>query len=139
MHNSVLEAFPGLPKRDAARAAPLVLAYIGDTVYDLYVRTMLIHRTDLTAHGLHVKAIGHVRASAQAAAFRRAEPMLSEEEISVYKRGRNADVHTVPKHAELSDYRTATGFEALIGYLYLLGRDERIASIMSTAVSESKP
>jgi ribonuclease-3 family protein len=134
-----MKAFPGLPDRDAARAAPLVLAYIGDTVYDLYIRTMLIHSTDLKAHGLHMKAIGLVRASAQAAAFRKAEPMLSEEEISVYKRGRNANIHTVPKHAELADYRAATGFEALIGYLYLCGRDERIASIISFALPDSEP
>lgn len=139
MHNSVMRAFSGLAEKDAAKAAPLVLAYIGDTVYDLYVRTMLIHSTDLTAHGLHMKAIGHVRASAQAAAYRKAEPLLTEEEIAVYKRGRNASISTVPKHAEMADYRAATGFEALVGYLYLCGRDERIAFIMRAALSEGTP
>ncbi len=110
--------------------SPLVLAYVGDTVYEMYVRIMLVGTTTLPVHGLHMRAAKLVCAKAQAAAFKRIEPMLSEEELTVFKRGRNAHMGTVPKNAQILDYRHATGVEALIGYLYLLGRDERIGELV---------
>ncbi|OQB24644.1 MAG: Mini-ribonuclease 3 [Firmicutes bacterium ADurb.Bin182] len=130
-----MKAFTDLPAREASQIAPLVLAYIGDTVYDLFVRSLLIHSTDLTSHGLHLRAIGLVRASAQAEAFRKVESLLTPEETAVYKRGRNANISTVPKNAQMTDYRTATGFEAVIGFLYLSGRDERLAEIIKAALA----
>lgn len=116
-----------------SQMSPLVLAYIGDTVYDLFVRTMLVESTTLSAHGLHVRAANLVCAAAQSRAFLRIEKLLSDEEMSVFKRGRNAHMGTVPKNAEIIDYRRATGLEALIGYLYLLGRDERLSELMRAA------
>ncbi len=110
--------------------SPLVLAYIGDTLYDLFVRTYLVSTTTLPAHGLHVKASSLVCAKAQAMAFRSIEKELSPEEMAIFKRGRNAQSATVPKNADLSDYRIATGLEALLGYLYLSGKDERMGQLM---------
>ena len=120
---------------DPSQIAPLSLAYMGDTVYDLFVRTLLLETTTLTAHGLHERAAKLVCAKAQAAAFRRIEPMLTEEELGVFRRGRNSHIGTVPKSASIMDYRVATGLEALIGWLYLSGRDERISSLMAEALS----
>ena len=116
-----------------SQMSPLVLAYIGDTVYDLFVRTMLVESTTLSAHGLHMRAAKLVCAAAQSRALLRIEQLLSEEEMSVFKRGRNAHMGTVPKNAEIIDYRRATGLEALMGYLYLLGRDERLSELMRAA------
>lgn len=121
---------PGGAELDAARRPALVLAYVGDTVYDLFVRTWLVSRHDATAHTLHTLASKRVCAKAQAEALRRLTPHLSETEASVCRRGRNAKVGTVPKNAELSDYLAATGLEALLGYLFLSGQDERLMQVM---------
>ncbi|MBQ3108568.1 MAG: Mini-ribonuclease 3 [Clostridia bacterium] len=134
--DAVRAAFPALPEKDPRQMAPLVLAYIGDTVYDLYMRTRLVLKTDSTAHGLHMAAAKLVCAAAQAAAYRRMADALTEEETAVFKRGRNAHMGTVPKNASIADYRAATGLEALMGYLYLCGRDERIEELMSLALKE---
>ncbi len=125
---------PGLPACDAAHMAPLSLAYIGDTVYDLYVRTLLLHRSDATVHALHLSAATMVRASAQAQASVRILPVLSEEEAAVFRRGRNAHMGTVPKSASIADYRAATGLEAVMGYLFLKGDDDRIRELMAIAL-----
>lgn len=121
-------------KKDPRQLAPLTLAYIGDTVFDLYVRTRLVDRTDKTPHGYHMAAAKIVCAGAQASAFRKVEDMLSDEERAVFKRGRNAHCGTVPKHANVTDYHQASGFEALIGYLYLCGADERLDALMARAL-----
>ena len=123
MHKTVGGALPDKLDRPPALLNPLVLAYIGDTVYDLYVRTYLIHKTDFKAHGLHVRAASHVCAAAQAGALSRIKDMLTDEELAICRRGRNAHVNTVPKNA--------TGLETLVGYLYLSGRDERLNGLMS--------
>lgn len=122
---------------DPAQLAPLSLAYMGDTVYDLFVRTMLLKTTTLTVHGLHQRSAKLVCAKAQAAAFRRIEPMLNEKELSVFRRGRNSHIGTVPKSASIMDYRTATGLEALIGFLYLSNENERLNEIMRLILSEA--
>lgn len=123
-----------LPKeaavKDPTQLAPLSLAYIGDTVYDLFVRTLLIETTTLTVRDLHTRAAKLVCAKAQAEAFRRIEPTLSEDELAVFRRGRNAHIGTVPKSASIMDYRTATGLEALVGCLYLSGENDRLIEIM---------
>lgn len=123
---------PGV--HDPLQLAPLSLAYMGDTVYDLFVRTLLLETTTLTAHGLHERAAKLVCAKAQAEAFRRIEPMLTEEELGVFRRGRNSHIGTVPRSASIMDYRIATGLEALIGWLYLTGSDERIRTLLAEAV-----
>lgn len=141
-HNSVFNIVSlGLPmprgaEKDPTQLGPLVLAYIGDTVFDLYVRTMLIASTDLTAHGLHVAAAKRVCASAQAACYKKAEAMLTEEEAAVFRRGRNSHMGTIPKNASIGDYRAATGIEAVIGWLYLKNRDGRINELMRAMLSD---
>ena len=112
----------------------LQLAYIGDTVYDLYVRTYLVRTSHGTAHKLHMMSTEFVRASAQAKAYHDMEDLLTEEEKAVFRRGRNAHSGTVPKNANVQDYRVATGLEALIGYLYLSGRQERLNLLMNRAL-----
>ena len=108
---------------------PLVLAYIGDTVYDLFVRTYLIHSYDVSVHQLHLKSISFVRAKSQSEALHKIEELLTEEEKAIVRRGRNAKSGTIPKNADVTEYRWATGFESLLGYLYLLGQEERLCDI----------
>ncbi|MDO5112291.1 MAG: ribonuclease III domain-containing protein [Clostridia bacterium] len=127
-----------LPYKDPRMVSPLVLAYIGDTVYDLFVRTLVISHSDLGVHGLHKLSAGRVCAAAQAAAYHRIADKLTQDEQDVYKRGRNAHMGTVPKHASITDYRTATGLEALMGYLYLAGDDERLQTLMRAALEETE-
>ncbi|MBQ3054406.1 MAG: ribonuclease III [Clostridia bacterium] len=111
--------------------SPLTLAYVGDGVYELYVRSFLVSRGNLSSKLLHREATAYVSAEAQSNFMEILEPLLTEEETAVYKRGRNAKSYTVPKHAQLIDYKRATGLETLIGYLYLSEREDRIEEIMS--------
>ncbi len=114
--------------------SPLVLAYIGDGVYELFVRNKLIEQFPSTPPSkLHKLSSAHVKAHAQSNSMKIIEPELSEKELAVYKRGRNAKSATVPKNADVTDYRRATGFEALIGYLYLNKEIERLYEIMELA------
>ena len=114
--------------------SPLVLAYIGDGVYELFVRNKLIEEFSSTPPSkLHKLSSSHVKARAQSNSMKVIEPELSEKEIAVYKRGRNAKSPTVPKNADVTDYRRATGFEALIGYLYLNKEKERLYELMEKA------
>ena len=128
------EAF-SLPEQDIRSFSPLTLAYIGDGVYELVIRTGLVQRGNRKASRLHEEASRLVKASAQSEILRRIEPHLTEEELSVYKRGRNAHSPTMAKHASMSDYRRATGFEALIGYLYLKEDLRRIVDLVSLGIS----
>lgn len=126
----IRSALPAAAHKAPAQLPILNLAYIGDTVFDLYVRTMLVSDVDARVHELHLMSTKRVCAGGQAQAFRRIEPMLSEEELGIYKRGRNSHMGTVAKNASIADYRTATGLEALIGYLFLCGRDDRLTELM---------
>lgn len=114
----------------------LALAHVGDSVYELLVRTWLCTHGKITSKDLHRSTISYVRASAQAAAVEKISGVLTDEEQAVYRRGRNAKVHTVPKHAELSDYHAATGIEALFGWLWLKGRKDRINTLFSLIMEE---
>lgn len=109
--------------------SPLVLAYLGDAVFELYVRTFLC-RQNAPVHTLHKLATGYVKAKAQSEYMAVLEPLLTEQELSVYKRGRNAKSATVPKNASVTDYRRATGFEALVGYLYISDETDRLESLL---------
>ena len=104
---------------DIRTYSPLTLAYIGDGVYELIIRTVLVEQGNLQPAKLHKKSSGLVKAAAQAAMIRGLEAQLTEEELSAYKRGRNAKAYHTAKNASVADYRTATGFEALMGWLYL--------------------
>ncbi len=124
----------GYPVEDPRQIPVLNLAYVGDTVYDLYVRAYLIHTHPETVHNLHLLSARMVCAQGQARAFFAMEKQLTEEEVSIYRRGRNAHSGTVPKNANVADYRVATGLETLLGHLWVLGREERIDQLMAIAV-----
>lgn len=122
-----------LQKVDVRSYSPLALAYIGDAVYELIIRTKVMNHGSTQVNNMHKKSAKLVNAGTQADIIRRlleAEE-LTEEEISVYKRGRNAKSVTTAKHATVADYRTATGFEALCGYLYLNSNLERLIILIS--------
>ena len=109
---------------------PLVWAYVGDAVYELYIRTNLVNNTKLNPHKLHVEAIKYVKAQAQAKILETITEILTEEEKDIVRRGRNAQNQHLPKNANLDEYSHATAFEALIGYLYLTKQDERLNEIL---------
>ena len=122
--------------KDARLLNPLQLALIGDAVYELFIRNyILANNVELTAHKIHVKAIGYVKAKSQSTIMHLLEEELTEEESYIFKRGRNTKSATVLKNADVRDYRMATGFEALIGYLHLIGNYERLNYIMNKAVT----
>lgn len=121
---------------DVDALPPLVLAYIGDAVYGVYVRTMLIADGGVNVHNLHMRSIEFVSAEAQAENLRDILPGLTSEEQDVVRRGRNSNPATVPKHAEINEYRYATGFEALIGYLFLKKRLKRLAEILDLSAKK---
>ena len=124
----------GYPMEDPRQIPALNLAYVGDTIYDLYVRAYLIHTRPETVHNLHLLSARMVCAQGQARAFFAMEPLLTAEELSIYRRGRNAHSGTVPKNANVTDYRVATGLETLLGHLWVLGREERVDELMAVAV-----
>ena len=115
---------------EALQIKPLVLAYIGDGVYELYVRNDLLRKPYRDAHDLHQKAVPFVRAGGQADILRRLSEELTEKEADVVRRGRNAHANTIPKNADVQTYHLATGFEALIGFLHLTGQTERLQYIL---------
>lgn len=127
---SIIRERFGYETVDAKQYAPLALAFVGDAVYSLLIRTKLLCERELTVNHLHKHAADEVKAEAQKELMTRILPLLTEEETTVYKRGRNANSHTVAKHASVTDYRIATGFEALIGFLYLEGRTDRIMELV---------
>ena len=116
----------------------LGLAHIGDAVYELLVRGWLCARGKTTSKGLHRETVSRVCAPAQAKAMQCLMEHLSDNELSVYKRGRNAKVNSVPKHANISDYHAATGLETLFGYLYLHGETQRINELFDFIVCENE-
>ena len=123
-------------EKEARLLNPLQLALVGDGVYELFIRnSILSNNLELNAHKMHVKAIGYVKAKSQSAIMHEIEDKLTENESYIFKRGRNAKSATVPKNADVRDYRMATGFEALVGYLYLIGDTERLEFIFNTALS----
>ena len=114
--------------------SPLALAYIGDGVYELYVRTKVIEEHEnLPAGKLHKVTVQYVKAAAQARSLDALMPILTEDETAVFKRGRNTKLNTVAKNASLTDYRKATGFEAVIGFLYISGENDRLNELMNIA------
>ena len=123
----------GIEKQDICSYSPLTLAYIGDGVYELVVRSMIVTEANAPVNKLHKKSSELVKAETQAkmAFYFRDNDLLSEEELRVLKRGRNAQSYSKAKNASVSDYRWATGFEALIGYLYLSNENDRMLEIIA--------
>ena len=113
---------------------PLVWAYIGDAVYELYIRTELVNNSKMNPHKLHVEAIKYVKAKAQAEILEQLQEFLSDEEKDIVRRGRNTESHHLPKHATAVDYMYSTAFEALIGYLYLTKQNERLDVILKQSI-----
>ena len=109
----------------------LALAYMGDAVYETIIRRHLLEKANMPANKLHKLAKDYVSANAQSTLMDIIEPHLTEEELAVYKRGRNAKPHTVPKNTDINVYKRATGLETLIGYLYLTGSTSRIDELVS--------
>jgi ribonuclease-3 family protein len=125
-----------LTEAEVRAMGSLALAHVGDAVFELLVRVHLASSGGKNG-SLHRAAVEMVNASAQAGDMEKLLPFLTGEEAEVFRRGRNVKVHSVPKHARLGDYHAATGLEALFGYLYLLGRRERICALFAAIVEES--
>lgn len=119
-----------LPKMDVRTYSPLVLAYIGDAVYEILVRTRVVSHGSMQVNKMHKKSASLVKAETQANLAKLLMDDLTPEESAVYRRGRNARSATMAKHATMIDYRMATGFEALMGYLYLMGRYDRVFKLV---------
>ena len=120
---------------------PIKLAYVGDAIYELYIRTYILDKFNLKIKDINKKCITYVKATAQAQIVNHIIPMLNEEEQSIIKKGRNAPIHSYPKNTSIIEYKMATGYEALLGYLYLDGNTERIEEIITAGINfiEEKP
>ena len=125
-----------LEDQDLRSYSPLTLAYIGDGVYKLVIRTILVKKGNCPVNRLQKKASSLVKAGAQSAIMEVIEEKLTPEELSVYRRGRNAHSPTMAKHATMADYRRATGFEALMGYLYLKEDYTRMLTLIRMGIGE---
>lgn len=123
-----------LQKIDICEYSPLTLAYIGDGIYELVIRTIVVDKANTSAKNLHRMSSSMVKASAQARLIQVLQEDLTEEEQRIYKRGRNAKSTTMAKNATMNDYRAATGFEALMGYLYLTEQSERMLALIQSGL-----
>ncbi len=111
--------------------SPLTWAYVGDCVYELYIRTKLVNETKMKPHQLHIEAIKHVKAKSQAELLQKIEDELTDEEKNIVRRTRNTQNHHLPKNSNVQEYMYATAFEGLIGYLYLTKQNERIKYLLN--------
>ncbi len=123
-----------MTERDVNMYSPLTLAFLGDSVYDTLVREKLLRSANMPASKLHSAKIKLVCAEFQSKAYDTISEVLTEKEMAVLKRGRNATGNNIPKHAEAAEYRRATAVECLLGYLHLLGNTERIAELFDVAM-----
>lgn len=134
--NNILKEFIKIEKGEAEvnMMSPLTWAYVGDCVYELYIRTNLINKTNLKPHKLHIESIKYVKAKAQAEILQKIYNHLTEEEKDIVRRGRNSESHHLPKNCDVKDYMYATAFEALIGYLYLTKKEDRLKEILEKII-----
>ena len=121
-------------EQDVRAYSPLTLAYIGDAIYDLVIRSVVVERGNRAANYLHKRTTRYVKAEAQAKMIMALAEELTEEEEAVYKRGRNAKAYTSAKNATIGDYRKATGFEALMGFLYLTEQTDRMLYLIQRGI-----
>lgn len=124
------------PEDEINMLSPLTWAYIGDCVYELYIRTNLVQTTSLKPHKLHIEAIKYVKAKSQADLLKRIQEELTEDEKDIVRRGRNAENHHLPKNSNVQEYNYATAFEALIGYLYLTKKFDRLKEILAKTLDK---
>ena len=118
-------------KQEVELMSPLTWAYIGDAVYELFIRNKLMNETNLKPHKLHIEAIKYVKAKSQAEKLNEIYEMLTDEEKDIVRRGRNTQNHHLPKNSNVQEYMYATAFEALIGYLYLTKQNVRLREILA--------
>lgn len=124
-------------KKDLAEVnmlSPLVWAYVGDSVYEMFIRTHLVNFSNAKPHKLHIEAIKYVKAKAQAELLKKLQNILTDEEKDIVRRGRNTESHHTAKNASVEEYMYATAFESLIGYLYLTKQDERLEKILNRCI-----
>ena len=123
-----------LTVQEAKNLNPQVLAFVGDSVYTLFVRTMLADKFDVKSGKLHTLANVYVKAGGQSDALEKILEILTEDELAIFKRARNYKTHSVAKNANVIDYKRATGFEAVVGYIYLIGNYERLNQILTLCI-----
>lgn len=128
--DSCMKEIFGMRDMDVREYSPLTLAYIGDAIYDLIIKSLVINDGNQPVQKLHKKTSSYVQASAQSKMMRKLQECLTEEEHGVYKRGRNAKSVSPAKNQSVTDYRRATGFEALLGYLYLKKQWKRMLELV---------
>lgn len=121
-------------EQDVRAYSPLTLAYIGDAIYELVIRSVVVERANRSANDLHKKTVKYVSAPVQSAMIQALLEELTDDEEAVYKRGRNAKSYTTAKNASVSDYRKATGFESLIGFLYLTEQTDRLLYLIHRGI-----
>ena len=126
----------GLEPVDLKTYSPLTLAYIGDAAYELVIRSLVVEQGNAPVNKLHKRSSRLVKAQAQAEAAVKLLDVFTEEELAVYKRGRNARSHTMAKNAEMTDYRMARGFEAVMGYLHLKQDYERMVTLIHLGIGD---
>ena len=124
-------------KNEVNQMSPLTWAYVGDSVYELYIRNYLVQTTNLKPHKLHIEAIKYVKAKAQRDILDRIKDSLNEKELDIVRRTRNTENHHIAKNADPDDYMYATAFEGLIGYLYLSGQKERLDEILNKCIENA--
>jgi len=128
----------GLASVNPNELAPLILAHIGDAIYEVVIRTITLSKGNRAIEKVHKDATKYVNAKAQADIIEKIQPLLTEEELNIYKRGRNAKSNTKAKNASITDYRKATGFEALMGYLYLQNKTQRMLDLIKEGISNGE-
>lgn len=136
LFETALFAFP--PNDEPHLLNPIVLAYVGDAIYEMFVRQYLVAQGNHRPHHLHASASQLVSAKAQAQALQRWYPELTEEELAIIKRGRNAKSGTVAKHVDVLDYRHSTAFECLLGYLFYKQQFKRLQYLMNKAIEQQR-
>ena len=132
----IFDEFKTKSKEEINLMSPLVWAYVGDAVYELYIRNYFIQTTQLNAHKLHIKSIQYVKASAQAHILQELITTFTEEEQDIVRRARNVQSHHLPKNSNITDYMYATAFEGLIGYLYLTKQESRLKEILQKCIKK---
>lgn len=135
--NLIKESFD-LKEVDIRTYSPLTLAYIGDAVYDLIFRTVVVERGNTSPNKLHQRTVRYVKAPAQALLAEAIMDELTAEELAVYKRGKNAKPYTMAKNATMAEYKKATGLEALVGFLYLTNRMERALELIQYGLHKTE-
>ncbi len=136
--NSIIDNLLKKDKKEINLISPLVWAYVGDAVYELYIRAYLVNTTKLNPHKLHIEAISYVKAKAQAKILEDLMEELRDEEKEVVRRARNTENHHLPKNADVREYMYSTAFEGLIGYLYLTKQEERLEEILKKCINLKK-